>query len=169
MSKNHVTCLVILVGFLLSGALMVGGGLYYLKKFGTARGEVVDAATGAPVEGAVVELYATFPSTSGRGGDMPLILDTETESDGTFRLRQTVGGSYRLTVRHPDFATYKREAVVLDASSHTDLGRIELLDRPPEPPEEPGVSMPPMAEPDLRPGGGQSSTSPGGPADDGGD
>jgi len=112
--------------FIVSAVAMVAGGLHYLKKFGTANGVVVDARTGDPIADATVEIFATFPSTSGRGGDMPLGLHTETKEDGSWVLRQTVGGSYRLTIRHPDYATYKREGVLLEAEEHSDLGIIRL-------------------------------------------
>lgn len=118
--------------FVLSGVLMVTGGLYYLQKFGTANGVVLDAETGAPIANATVEMYASFPSPSGRGGDMPLTLHTQTEMDGTWVIRFTVGGSYRLTIRHPDYAIFKREDVRLEAEGDTDLGTVKLTLRPAE-------------------------------------
>lgn len=142
MADNRTTCLGILLVFVLSAVAMVTGGLHYLKKFGTANGVVVDAQTGDPIADAVVEIFASFPSTSGRSGDMPLTLHTETKEDGSWVLRQTVGGDYRLTIRHPDYAIYKREGVSLDAEGDTDLGTIGLeppLEESSDPSDETGL------------------------------
>lgn len=156
MADNRTTCLGILLVFVLSAVAMVAGGLHYLKKFGTANGVVVDAETGAPIVDATVEIFASFPSTSGRSGDMPLTLHTETKEDGSWVLRQTVGGSYRLTIRHPDYAIYKREGVPLDAEGDTDLGTIRLeapLEKDSDSPKE---SAPEKADGEA-PGGGEGT------------
>lgn len=132
MADNRKTCLGILLVFVVGAAVMVGAGLYYVKKLGTAGGEVVDAGTGAPVAGAEVELFATFESRTGKGGDMPYRIGAVTGDDGRFRVVRTVNGSFRLTIRHPDYETLRREGVRLKSRTHVELGRFEL-ERKPEP------------------------------------
>lgn len=109
--------------FLGAAAVMFGLSSYYSSLFGKASGRVVAAGTGTSVAGAEVELYGEFAS-----GEKTMILtrQTTTDEDGRFRLNQTVGGAFRLTVKHVEFETLVREAVPVNREADTDLGVIEL-------------------------------------------
>ena len=99
---------------------------FYHTKFGSAFGRVVDAADGAGVSGAVIELYAEFEKD---GEVMKLPLEVTTAEDGTFRFKSTVGGEFRLAVVHPEYRPFQRDAVEIEASAENDLGLLELSRR----------------------------------------
>ena len=108
--------------FLASGVLMVSVGLYYQSKFGSAAGTIVDAATGAPLDGVHVEMKAIFDGT--KPWDVKAREDTGV--DGLFHLKGTVGGEYTLTATREGYRDLVVEGLRVASDQHNELGTFEM-------------------------------------------
>ena len=90
---------------------------------GYARGLVLDAETGRPVEGAVVELWTEEIDVNGSGGARR-VASARSAADGGFGLaiRDARGKAEKLRVRAPGYLLY--------AGSLGDLETVRLMPRP---------------------------------------
>ncbi|HYH78392.1 MAG TPA: TonB-dependent receptor plug domain-containing protein [Longimicrobium sp.] len=90
---------VLRIVFLLVGMMMLGATRALAQFPGELAGTVTDAATGAPVEAATVEL--------GGSGSV-----ARTDASGAFRLRGLEPGDYRVAVRRAGYATREAAATI---------------------------------------------------------
>jgi len=98
---------------LIAGMMMIGASSLLAQFPGELAGTVTDAATGAPVEAASVEV----------GG---AALATRTDASGGFRLRGLEPGDYRVTVRRPGYATREAASAVRNGTTT----RLDVALRP---------------------------------------
>lgn len=98
-------------------------------------GMVVDAATGEPIDGVIVDSWAPvasqYPVVLSRASPETWFVGqgAKTDMEGRFELQQpVVADAFRLRVRHPRYATWESSSVVPGASvgRSLDLGRIGL-------------------------------------------
>jgi len=125
MSKNSFWTI---AAVMLTGAtFMIGSGMYYLSKFGSTFGRVVAAGTEAPVDGAEIEMTGRFlGERTGSRNELTIVFSKTTSEDGSFKVRSTVGGTFTIVVRHPDYHELARD-VELAAESDNDVGTFTLV------------------------------------------
>lgn len=117
----------IMGAMLLASAVLVGLSWHYLAKFGSASGRVVERGSGAPVAGAAIELFAEFTSSKGK---MKLSKTGRSREDGSFLVKPTVGGNFRITIQCDGYELFVREGIELPPESHVDIGTFELVKQP---------------------------------------
>lgn len=99
-----------------------------LPKGHVVEGTLVSAIDGAPVSGGRVWGFRQEETNHLSAWARGAVVETESDTNGRFRLSGLDHGPFRIIVDHHRFARIERKATLVEDSGLTDLGDIKLID-----------------------------------------